>query len=98
MSAACAPATATNPAAVPRRRLFIIFVISQPPSGCLGRDRFPRALLTLESPAPPPAVMPVALVFPLAAGFTELVTTSGVPPPWSQHELATHIAEHAIMK
>src|ERR1700694_4533009 len=48
MSAACAPATATKPAAVPRRRLFTIFISTS--IVILGGIGLRRALLTLEGP------------------------------------------------
>src|SRR5262249_2721752 len=39
MSAACAPATATSPAAVPRRRLFTVFISTS--ICCRGRRKWP---------------------------------------------------------
>src|SRR4029079_10219759 len=65
MWAACAPATATSPAAVPSRRLFTIFISTS--ICCRGRIGLRRALLTLEGPLSSPSrpVLPVPLFVPL---------------------------------
>src|SRR5262249_38322300 len=80
-SAACAPATATRPAAEPRRRLFTIFIVT---SKFPYRGRVPlvgcRSIL--EGPLPFPAKRPRPL-FPIPAmrnsepGAGDL----GMPPP-----------------
>src|SRR5215470_12820380 len=54
-SAACAPATATRPAAEPRRRLFTIFMFL-PPVAILGGTHFPGSLV--PSTTRPPAREP----------------------------------------
>src|SRR2546429_3104042 len=99
MSAACAPATATNPAAVPRRRLFVIFFISQPPyvvwegsisSGASRRGRSPLAPL-------PPGLARYPDV-PWAVDLTEAVATLRYAPVCRRMKLATLAAAHAIMK
>src|SRR4029450_2222713 len=60
MSAACAPATATSPAAVPRRRLFTIFIST---SICFVGGFGLRGGCTLEGPpAPQSSGLPVALI------------------------------------
>ena len=100
MSAACAPATATSPAAVPRRRLFTIFVISTSISVLGGFDflgrcspwKVPLAPLTTPVISRYPSV-------PLAAGLTELSSDFGNAPPICRRmKLATYAAAHAIMK
>src|SRR5262249_35442016 len=88
MSAACAPATATTPAAVPRRRLFTIFISTS--MCCLGRVGLRRALLTLERPLrPSPPGLSVALVGPQRHD-RPVGATSGCPP--RSHN---HISRHA---
>src|SRR5436305_13674046 len=79
-SAACAPATATRPAAEPRRRLFTIFIVT---SKFVNRGKVPLfgCPSTLEGPQSVPAKPP---------GFPPLTSrcdrdpdgaTWGCPPP-----------------
>src|SRR5437764_832515 len=56
-SAACAPATATRPAAEPRRRLFTIFIVTSK-FAYRGRDPLVRCRNTLEGPLQFPAKPP----------------------------------------
>src|ERR1700674_2241356 len=61
-SAACAPATATRPAAPPRSRLFTIFIVTS--IVCVvGGFRLRRVLRTLEGPLVP-AVHPKLCLSP----------------------------------
>ena len=66
MSAACAPATATKPAAVPRRRLFTIFISTS--IVILGGIGLRRALLTLEESPNAPLSLPASPLPPLSPG------------------------------
>ena len=59
-SAACAPATATRPAAEPRRRLFTIFIVTSK-FAYRGRDPLVRCRNTLEGPLQFPAKPPCPL-------------------------------------
>src|SRR5215213_9842965 len=80
-SAACAPATATRPAAEPRRRLFTIFIVTSkfvnrgrvPLVGCLSIPEGPQSV-----PAKPPG-------FPFRTLRLDSVdpdgATWGCPPP-----------------
>src|SRR4051794_18286559 len=67
-SAACAPATATRPAAEPRRRLFTIFIVT---SKFAYRGRVPLVGCrnTLEGPLQFPAKPPGSYSHPCDANF-----------------------------
>src|SRR5947209_9169292 len=78
-SAACAPATATRPAAEPRRRLFTIFFVS---SKFPYRGRVPlvRCRSTLEGPLQFPANDPVFIPHHCDANFRPGRGDLGMPP------------------
>src|SRR5689334_18831723 len=80
-SAACAPATATRPAAEPRRRLFTIFIVT---SKFAYRGRVPLVGCrnTLEGPLQFPAKPPGPYFPPLRCELKNLDgATWGCPPP-----------------
>src|SRR5215831_2162809 len=79
-SAACAPATATRPAAEPRRRLFTIFIVT---SKFAYRGRVPLVgcRSTLEGPLQFPAKPPGPYSLHCDANFRTGGATWGCPPP-----------------
>src|SRR4029078_9065854 len=87
MSAACGPATATRPAAVPSRRLFTIFISTS--ICCRGRIGLRRALLTLEGPLSSPyrPALPLPSLCPLGTGLTGR-SDMGTPPSVARSLLA----------
>src|SRR5947208_2792561 len=74
-SAACAPATATTPAAEPRRRLFTIFIRTSK-FRLSGGFRLRRVRRTLEGPLSVPYSRPVCPFSPDTSGLGD----PGVPP------------------
>ena len=83
-SAACAPATATSPAAEPRRRLFTIFILNLQKSLSLRGFRVrPVRQHPLELPLAPR--WPEKPFTPLGASCSPDSATGGCPPPSLSH-------------
>src|SRR2546421_2376223 len=95
-SAACAPATATRPAAEPRRRLFTIFIVT---SKLFSRGRVPlfRCRSILEGPRSSPRNHPVFLHPPRGAIRRPGRGDLGMPPSVACSTLVRALA-HTMKK